>query len=61
MIKMQPMRHIYNNPDLDRNSLLGKLRTMERLNYISLNELLYLQHLIRKENENAQRANGCTY
>jgi hypothetical protein len=55
------MRHIYNNPDLDRNSLLGKLRTMERLNYISLNELLYLQHLIRKENENAQRANGCTY
>ena len=21
----------------------------------------YLKHLIRKENENAQRANGCTY
>lgn len=58
MIKVQPMRHIYNNPDLDRNSLLEKLKTMERLNYISLNELLYLEHLIRKENDNAQRANG---
>lgn len=55
---MQPMRHIYNNLDLDRNSLLDKLKTMERLHYISLNEFLYLEHLIRKENDNAQRANG---
>lgn len=58
MIKIQPMRHIYNNPDLDRNSLLDKLKTIERLHYISLNEFLYLEHLIRKENDDAQRANG---
>ena len=28
---------------------------------ISIEEYEYLKHLIRKENENAQRANGCTY
>lgn len=28
---------------------------------ISIEECEYLKHLIRKENENAQRANGCTY
>ena len=27
----------------------------------SIEEYEYLKHLIRKENENAQRANGCTY
>ena len=43
MIPIQPLRHIYNNPSLDRE------------------EYEYLKHLIRKENENAQRANGCTY
>ena len=27
----------------------------------TIEEYEYLRHLIRKENENAQRANGCTY
>lgn len=55
MIPIQPLRHIYNNPSLDRELLLRKK------GMISIEEYEYLKHLIRKENENAQRANGCTY
>ena len=58
---IQPLRHIYNDPSLDRELLLGKLVTLKSRGIISAKEYEYLKHLIRKENENAQRANGCTY
>lgn len=54
---MEPLRHIYNNPALDREALLTKLRRVAIKGYITAKELQYLTHLIRKENENAQRAN----
>lgn len=58
---MQPLRHIYNDPALDRELLLRKLTSPRVKGVISIKEYEYLKHLIRKENENAQRANGCTY
>lgn len=58
---MLPLRHIYNNPDLNRIALLSKLRRAAIKGIITSEEYQYLEHLIRKENENAQRANGCTY
>lgn len=58
MIPIQPLRHIYNNPSLDRELLLRKLASLRLKGMISIEEYEYL---IRKENENAQRANGCTY
>ena len=56
MMPIQPLRHIYNDPSLDRELASLRLKSM-----ISIEEYEYLRHLIRKENENAQRANGCTY
>lgn len=56
---IQPLRHIYNDPTLDRE--LRKLASLRIKGVISIEEYEYLKHLIRKENENAQRANGCTY
>lgn len=58
---IQPLRHIYNDPTLDRELLLLKLTSLRIKGIISIEEYEYLKHLIRKENENAQRANGCTY
>lgn len=58
---IQPLRHIYNDPTLDRELLLRKLTSLRIKGTISIEEYEYLKHLIRKENENAQRANGCTY
>lgn len=58
---IQPLRHIYNGPTLDRELLLRKLTSLRIKGVISIEEYEYLKHLIRKENENAQRANGCTY
>lgn len=58
---IQPLRHIYNDPTLDRELLLRKLASLRIKGVISIEECEYLKHLIRKENENAQRANGCTY
>lgn len=46
---------------LDRELLLRKLTSLRIKGVISIEEYEYLKHLIRKENENAQRANGCTY
>ena len=45
---MEPLRHIYNDPSIAKD-------------LITTGEFEYLKHLIRKENENAQRANGCTH
>lgn len=53
--------HILNDPTLDRELLLRKLASLRIKGVISIEEYEYLKHLIRKENENAQRANGCTY
>lgn len=39
----------------------SKLASLRLKGMISIEEYEYLKHLIRKENENAQRANGCTY
>lgn len=61
MIPIQPLRHIYNDPSLDRELLLRKLTSLRLKGIISIEEYEYLKHLIRKENENAQRANRCTY
>lgn len=61
MLTIEPLRHIYNNPTLDRELLLRKLASLRIKNMIGIGEYEYLKHLIRKENENAQRANGCTY
>lgn len=58
MMPIQPLRHIYNDPSLDRELLLRKLASLRLKSMISIEEYEYL---IRKENENAQRANGCTY
>ena len=58
---IQPLRHIYNDPTLDRELLLRKLTSLRIKGIISIEEYEYLKNLIRKENENAQRANGCTY
>lgn len=58
---IQPLRHIYNDPTLDRELLLRKLTSLRIKGIISIEEYEYLKHLIRKGNENAQRANGCTY
>lgn len=58
---IQPLRHIYNDPTLDRELLLRKLASLRIKGVISIKGYEYLKHLIRKENENAQRANGCTY
>lgn len=55
---IQPLRH---DPTLDRELLLRKLASLKIKGIISIEEYEYLKHLIRKENENAQRANGCTY
>lgn len=52
------MSQIYNDPSLDRELLLRKLASLRLKSMISIEEYEYL---IRKENENAQRANGCTY
>lgn len=41
--------------------LIRKLASLRLKGMISIEEYEYLKHLIRKENENAQRANGCTY
>ena len=49
------------DPSLDRELLLRKLASLRLKSMISIEEYEYLRHLIRKENENAQRANGCTY
>ena len=61
MTPIQPMKHIYNDHPLDRALLLGKLASLRLKSMISIEEYEYLKHLIRKENENAQRANECTY
>lgn len=61
MPTIEPLRHIYNNPTLNRELLLRKLFHLKMNGGISIEEYEYLKHLIRKENENAQRANGCTY
>lgn len=58
---MEPLRHIYNDPSIDREYLIYKLLTLKVKDLITTREFEYLKHLIRKENENAQRANGCTY
>lgn len=58
---IQPLRHIYNDPALDGELFLRKLTSLRIKGIISIEEYEYLKHLIRKENENAQRANGCTY
>lgn len=51
----------YSERTLDRELLLRKLASLKIKGVISIEEYEYLKHLIRKENENAQRANGCTY
>lgn len=61
MVAMQPLRHIYNNPTLDRDVVIRKLVLFKTKGYLTSEELEYLKHLIRKENDHAQRANGCTY
>lgn len=50
---IQPLRHIYNDPTLDRELLLRKLTSLRIKGIISIEEYEYLKHLIRKENENA--------
>lgn len=57
MMPIQPLRHIYNDPSLDRELLLRKLASLRLKSMISIEEYEYL----RKENENAKRANECTY
>lgn len=61
MIQMEPLRHIYNDPSIDREYLIYKLLTLKAKGLLTAREFEYLKHLIRKENENAQRANGHTY
>lgn len=61
MIPIEPLRHIYNDPSINREYLIHKLYTLKVEDLITARELEYLKYLIRKENENAQRANGCTY
>lgn len=53
MMPIQPLRHIYNDPSLDRELLLRKLASLRLKSMISIEEYEYLRHLIRKENENA--------
>lgn len=59
--RLEPLRHIYNEPSLDRKLLLHKLMTFRFKGMISIEEYEYLKHLIGKENENAQRTNRPTY
>lgn len=53
MMPIQPLRHIYNDPSLDRELLLRKLASLRLKSMISIEEYEYLRHLIRKENEDA--------
>ena len=43
------------------SNLFYSERTQDKRYNDWIKEHEYLKHLIRKENENAQRANGCTY
>lgn len=57
---MEQMTSLYNDPNLDRGALVYKLVKAARAGFINQKDLFYLKHLIRKENENAQRANQST-
>lgn len=49
---IQPLRHIYNDPNLDKNTLSIKLVTLKMRGLITVEEFMYLQHLIIKDNKN---------
>lgn len=52
---IEPLRHIYNDPELNRGDVIYKVIKAARAGFFTQTEVFYLKHLIRTEN--AQRTN----
>lgn len=58
---IDPLRHIYNDFELNRGDVIYKVIKAAKAGFFTQTEVFYLKHLIRIENENAQRTNRPTY
>lgn len=56
---IEPLRHVYNDPELNRGDVIYKVVKAARAGFFTQTEVFYLKHLIRTEN--AQRTNRPTY